>query len=50
MQKTIEEHLFRLVYVVRNAACYKALSQYKDEFEQNWWILIYNNFFDIAIL
>jgi len=36
--------------VVRNAACYEALSQYKDEFEQNWWILIYNNFFDIAIL
>lgn len=50
MQKTIEDHLFRLVYVVRNAACYEALSQYKDEFEQNWWILIYNNFFDIAIL
>ncbi len=46
----ILDHLFRLVYVVRNAACNEALSRYKDDFNQNYWILIYNNFLDIAVM
>ena len=51
MQKErIIEHIERLLYVGRNAACFRALSKYKDELNQDYWILIYNNFFDIAIL
>lgn len=44
------DHIFRLLYVVRNAACCRSLNGYKDNFNQSYWILIYNNFFDITIL
>lgn len=50
MHNQVNDHLFRLVHVVRNVACYRALNQYKAEFQQNYWILIYNNFFDSALL
>jgi hypothetical protein len=46
----IIDHLLRLLYVIRYAACHRALSQYKEEFNQNYWILICNNFLDMAIL
>jgi len=46
----ILDHLFRLVYVVRKAGCNEALSRYKNNFNQNYWILIYNNFLDIAVM
>ncbi len=35
---------------MRNAACHRALAKYKDELNQNYWILIFNNFLHIAIL
>ena len=44
------DHIFRLLYVIRNAANYRSLVKYKDDFNQNYWIQIYNNFFDVAIL
>ena len=44
------DHIFRLIYVVRNAANYRSLIKYKDDFDQNYWIQIFNNFFDVAIL
>ena len=44
------DHIFRLLYVVRNAACCRSWNGYKDNFNQSYWILIYNNFFDITIL
>lgn len=50
IKDTITDHLFRLLYVIRNAACHRALSHYMDECNQNYWILIYNNFLAIAIL
>jgi hypothetical protein len=51
MQKDrIIDHLERLLYVARNAACHRALSKYKDELNQVYWKLIWTNFFDIAIL
>jgi hypothetical protein len=51
MQKDrIIDHIERLLYVARNTACFRALLKYKDELNQDYWIMIYNNFFDIAIL
>jgi hypothetical protein len=51
MQKDrIIVHLDRLLYVVRNVACHRALSQYIVENSQNYWKLIFNNFLDVAIL
>lgn len=44
------EHIFRLLYVVRNAANYRSLAKYKDKFNQSYWILIFNNFYDTALL
>ncbi len=44
------DHIFRLIYVIRNAANYRSLVKYKDDFNQNYWILIFNNLFDVAIL
>lgn len=44
------EHIFRLLYVVRNAASYRSLKKYKDGFNQNYWILVFNNFYDAAVL
>jgi hypothetical protein len=46
----LKEHIFRLVYVIRNAASYESLSKYQGSFTQNYWLLIQNNFFDFAIL
>jgi hypothetical protein len=42
------EHIFRLLYVVRNAANYRSLDRH--EFNQSYWIIIFNNFYDMAIL
>jgi len=44
------DHIFRLVYVIRNAANFRSLVKYKEDFKQNYWIIICNNFFDVAIL
>jgi hypothetical protein len=45
------EHIFRLLYVVRNAASYRSLEAVNwDEFSQSYWIVISNNFYDIVIL
>lgn len=49
-KKISSDHIFRLLYVVRNAACCRSLNSYKDNFNQSYWVLIYNNFFDITIL
>ena len=46
----LADQVFRLVFVVRNVAYHRSLHKYKDEFEQNYWISIYNNFLDIAVL
>ena len=46
----LADQVFRLVFVVRNIAYHRSLYKYKDEFEQNYWILIFNNFLDIAAL
>ena len=46
----LADQVFRLVFVTRNVAYHRSLHKYKDEFEQNYWILIYNNFLDIAVL
>jgi hypothetical protein len=46
----VVDQVFRLVFIVRNIAQYRSLEPFKDEFEQNYWILILNNFLDIATL
>ncbi len=46
----LNEHIFRLAYVIRNAANYESFSKYQGTFTQNYWILIRNNFYDFAIL
>ncbi|MDP3297214.1 MAG: hypothetical protein Q8N09_06420 [Thermodesulfovibrionia bacterium] len=49
-EQQLKEHIFRLVYVIRNAANYESLSKYQGTFTQNYWIMIQNNFFDFVIL
>jgi hypothetical protein len=49
-ERISSDHIFRLVYVIRNVAFYRSLNKYKDNFNQNYWIQIYNNFFDVAVL
>jgi hypothetical protein len=49
-EKTTSDHVFRLIYVIRNVANYRSLAKFKDDFDQNYWIQIYNNFFDVAVL
>ena len=44
------DHIFRLIYVIRNAANYRSLLKYKDEFSQKYWIFVFNNSFDMSIL
>jgi hypothetical protein len=46
----IVDQVFRLVYVARNVAHHRSLESFKDDFEQNYWILAFNNFLDIAVL
>lgn len=46
----IVDQVFRLVYVVRNVAHHRSLEPFKDDFNQNYWILVFNNFLDIAVL
>jgi hypothetical protein len=46
----IVDQVFRLVYIVRNVAYYRSLDPFKDDLEQNYWIHIFNNFLDIAVL
>jgi hypothetical protein len=48
--RKVVDQVFRLVYVVRNVAYYRSLEPLKDDFNQNYWIHIFNNFFDIAVL
>jgi hypothetical protein len=48
--RKVVDQVFRLVYVARNVAGYRSLEPFKDEVNQNYWILISNNFFDIAVL
>ena len=42
--------LFRLAYVVRNIAYYRALAKHKESLDQNFWIYGFNNFFDMSVL
>lgn len=44
------DQVFRLVYVVRNVAHHRSLESFKDDSDQNYWILVFNNFLDIAVL
>lgn len=46
----VVDQVFRLVYVARNVAHHRSLEPFKDDFEQNYWILVFNNFLDIAVL
>lgn len=46
----LTDQVFRLVFIARNIAYYKSLYKYKDNFRQDYWILIFNNFLDIAVL
>lgn len=46
----IVDQVFRLVYVARNVAHHRSLEPFKDDFNQNYWILVFNNFLDIAVL
>ncbi|MBA3016795.1 MAG: hypothetical protein KJ550_07865 [Proteobacteria bacterium] len=49
-EEKYSEHIFRRLYVVRNAANYLSLMKYKDDFNQDYWILVFNNFYDTAML
>jgi hypothetical protein len=42
--------IFRLAYIARNIAFYRALAKYKGTFAQNFWIYAFNNYFDMAVL
>lgn len=46
----VVDQVFRLVYVVRNVAHHRSLEPFKDDSDQNYWILVFNNFLDIAVL
>ncbi len=46
----VVDQVFRLVYVARNVAHHRSLEPLKDDFDQNYWILVFNNFLDIAVL
>ncbi|MGR3318990.1 MAG: hypothetical protein ACUZ8O_10995 [Candidatus Anammoxibacter sp.] len=46
----LTDQAFRLVYIVRNIAYHRSLHEYKDDFVQNYWVYIYNNFLDISVL
>jgi len=46
----VVDQVFRLVYVARNVAHHISLEPFKDDFDQNYWILVFNNFLDIAVL
>jgi hypothetical protein len=49
-EKISSDHIFRLIYVIRNVANYRSMTKIKNDFNQNFWIQIYNNFFDVAVL
>jgi hypothetical protein len=42
--------IFRLAYVVRNVAFYRSLAPFQKSFAQNYWIYVFNNFLDMAVL
>lgn len=46
----IADQVFRLVYVARNVAYHRSLQPFNNELNQNYWILIFNNFLDISVL
>lgn len=46
----VVDQVFRLVYVARNVAHHRSLEPFKNDFDQNYWILVFNNFLDIAVL
>jgi hypothetical protein len=46
----VVDQVFRLVYVARNVAHHRSLEPFKDDFNQNYWIIVFNNFLDIAVL
>ncbi len=46
----VVDQVFRLVYVARNVAHHRSLEPYRDDFNQNYWILVFNNFLDVAVL
>lgn len=46
----LADQVFRLMFVAKNSAYHRSLYKYKDDFEQDYWIFIFNNFFDIAAL
>lgn len=46
----LTNQVFRLVYIARNIAYHRSLSEYKDDIVQNYWVYIFNNFLDISVL
>jgi hypothetical protein len=46
----VVDHAYRLVYITRNVAHHRSLNSFRDDFNQTYWILISNNFLDVAIL
>lgn len=46
----IRSQLHRLAYIVRNVAYYRALADYSDSLDQNFWIYAFNNNFDMSVL
>lgn len=49
-KEQLNDHIFRLVSVIRNAASNRSLEDYKSQFKQSYWIIIFNNFLDMAVL
>ena len=48
--RKVIDHAYRLVYITRNVAHHRSFNSFRDDFNQTYWILISNNFLDVAIL
>lgn len=46
----VKIHAFRLAYIARNIAFYRALTSLNEKYTQNFWIHVQNNFIDMAVL
>jgi len=44
------DQVYRLVFIVRNIAFHRSLLPLKDELDHNYWIFVFNNFLDMAVL
>ena len=43
-------HAFRLAFIARNIAFYRTLASLGENYTQNFWIYVSNNFLDMAVL